>query len=239
MYLGLDPVGREVAPGFVDDAVGRRVALADVEHRERQAERRHELGGLVHRRRRALTPVVGEQRAADRAELDRRDQHRLRTLARHALRGAAEQPGREALVDPAVTDHDQIGGARLLADLVGDDAAHELRVGAHAAFVAAREELLEDDASPLLEGVAHLRREVEIRLEAEGSGHVVKEGARSFDRDHVDDVQPDGRRLQAFRHPERVLGRGLRVLRAIQRHENALDHGLGPAFTTMIRAREA
>ena len=118
-----DLVRLEVALRLREHAVALAAALLrDVDHGERQAERRRQLRGGVQRRAGALRAVVGEQRAGDLLPAERRDEHGLRALAGDRLGGAAEQPGRELLVDAAVPDDDQVGDAGLVADLVGHDA---------------------------------------------------------------------------------------------------------------------
>src|SRR5881392_853993 len=88
----------------------------------------------------------------------------------------------------------------------------------------------------LAQRLAHLGREVEVGLEAERAGDVVQEGA--LDRDHVDDVQADNRGAHALGQPEGVLEGGVRVLGAVERDQDCLDHGGTPwPPLTLARAR--
>ena len=72
-----------------------------------------------------------------------------------------------------MADHHQVGDACLVADLVGDDAHHQLGVGGHVAILTALGKGFEQDAPALLERLAHLGREVEVGLEAERARDVV------------------------------------------------------------------
>jgi hypothetical protein len=73
-----------------------------------------------------------------------------------------------------------------------------------------------------VERLPHLRREVEVRLEAERARHVVQE--RAFDRHDVDDVHADETRVQPAGEPERVLERTHRVLGSVESDEDVADH---------------
>src|SRR5436853_553039 len=156
-----EPVGLEVAPGFVEDlGVASRSVAHDVDHGEREPERAGHLGGRVHRGAGTLGAVVGEQRPADVAEPHRRDEDGLRGLACDGLGRAAEHAGRELLVQTAVPDDDEVRGAGGGADLVGDDPHGQRRVAGDVALAAALGEGVEQHAGALLERLAHLGGEV-------------------------------------------------------------------------------
>ena len=121
-----------------------------------------------------------------------------------------------------MSDHDEIGHARALDDLVGHDADGHDGVGLDRFARGRFAERIEQAAPALLQRLTHLRRKVEIGLEAERPRDVVKE--RSLDRHDVDHVQPDHDTVQPFGEPERVLDGGARMLRAVETHENRLDH---------------
>ncbi|MDX2167055.1 MAG: hypothetical protein SF182_08330 [Deltaproteobacteria bacterium] len=174
----------------------------------------------------ARAAVVGEQRLAALGELQRRDEHRLGAFARHALRGAAEQAGGEALVHAAMADDHQVGGAGALGDLVGDDAHAQRGVGAHAALGRLLGERVEQRAPALFQHAAHLRGEVEVRLEAERARDVVEE--RALDRDDVDHVQAEHAALQALGQPQGIASGGVGVLRAVETNQDRLDHRSRP-----------
>ncbi len=124
---GAEVVRLQVCVGLVEHPSSRRLVPVDGEHRERQPERRAELAPRVAwprpragcRRRRAAAARIREIPSAD--------EHRLRALAGHALRRAAEQAGRELLVHAAVADDHQVGGPRVLRDLVRHDAHRRAR----------------------------------------------------------------------------------------------------------------
>ena len=146
----------------------------------------------MHRGARALGTVVGEERPADFGEPDRRHEDGLRGLAGDGLGRAAEHPRGELLVQAAVSDDHEVGRARRVADLVRDDPHRERRVARHVALAAPFGERIEQHPPPLLQRLAHLRREIEVGLEAERARHVVEE--RALDRDDVDHVHPGDRR---------------------------------------------
>jgi hypothetical protein len=88
-----------------------------------------------------------------------------------------------------MADDDDVGRASALADLIGDHADVHQRLAAYVRFGRPLGEFGEHRAPALLEDLAHLRGEIEIRLEAERAGDVVEEGP--LDRDDVDHVLRD------------------------------------------------
>jgi hypothetical protein len=207
------------------------VLLSDVDHGERQAERRRLLGRGVQRRAGALGAVVREERARDLLPAERGDEHRLRALTGDGLRRAPEQPGGELLVDPAATDDHEIGDPRLVTDLVGHDAHRQRRFVGHAGPLAPRAEGVEQDVAAFLERLAHLGGEVEVGLEAERAGDVVQE--RALDRHDVEDVEAGQAGPQPARQPETVLERAVGMLRAVERDQDALHHGASPPWARL------
>src|SRR4029453_14849038 len=90
------------------------------------------------------------------AEAHRRHEDGLRRLPRDGLRRRAEEPGRELLVDAAMADADQVGDARVLADLVGDDAHREHPIAGDATLATALLERVEEHLAALAQRFAHL-----------------------------------------------------------------------------------
>jgi hypothetical protein len=115
----------------------------------------------------AFAAVVGQHRPFDFAKSIGRDKHLARRLARDAFRRGTEQPSRELFVDPAMTDHHQIGGARALANLVGDDA--HVEHGLDREIFAARGggKFVEHATASGGQHLAHLGREIQIWFQPE------------------------------------------------------------------------
>src|SRR4029450_14065095 len=87
-------------------------------------------------------------------------------------------------------------------------------------------ERVQQAVAALRERLAHLGREIEIGLEAERAGDVVQE--RALDRHDVEDVEADQPGPQSTRQRETVLERTVGMLRAVECHQDALDHAATP-----------
>src|SRR5581483_3325914 len=93
---------------------------------------------------------------------------------------------------------------------------------ADVSLAAAPAEFLEDRLAALLERLAHFGRDVDVGLKAERARDVVKKS--SFDRHGVDHVLAEERAAEALGHPQGIVERALRVLRAVERNQDILDH---------------
>jgi hypothetical protein len=93
-------------------------------------------------------------------------------------------------------------------------------------LAAALLERVEQDLPALAQCLAHLGREIEVGLEAEGARDVVHE--RALDRDDVDDVQTGHAPVRALGHPQPVVEGGRSVLGPVESDEDALDHRSHP-----------
>src|SRR5258705_4024784 len=121
-----------------------------------------------------------------------------------------------------MTDDHQIRNFGALANLIGDQSHIEMRGVTDGFLFTARGEIFENGFAALLEDFPHFAGEIQVRLEAEGAGDIVKES--TFDRDRIDNVLAKKRAIELLGNPNGIIERCFGMFRTIQRDKNVFDH---------------